>query len=207
MVKGIKICGVSDKETLEYILNHSNPPKFIGFITNYKKSKRYVKFDTLKKLTNTKRNNVSYVSVLVNPNDEILDKLKNLKIDYYQLYDVGPERTKFIKEKYNKKIISSILIQKKQDVENYKFYQEISDIILFDGKGYEKSIGFDHSFLENVPKDITKMVAGNLNVDSISNLKLKDYIIDLSGALENQMGKKDLEKINTLLSKIKQYET
>ena len=207
MVKGIKICGVSDKETLEYILNHSNPPKFIGFITNYKKSKRYVKFDTLKKLTNTKRNNVNYVSVLVNPNDEILDKLKNLKIDYYQLYDVGPERTKFIKEKYNKKIISSILIQKKQDVENYKFYQEISDIILFDGKGYEKSIGFDHSFLENVPKDITKMVAGNLNVDSISNLKLKDYIIDLSGSLENQMGKKDLEKINTLLSKIKQYET
>ena len=145
--------------------------------------------------------------MLVNPNDEILDKLKNLKIDYYQLYDVGPERTKFIKEKYNKKIISSILIQKKQDVENYKFYQEISDIILFDGKGYEKSIGFDHSFLENVPKDITKMVAGNLNVDSISNLKLKDYIIDLSGSLENQMGKKDLEKINTLLSKIKQYET
>ena len=105
MVKGIKICGVSDKETLEYILNHSNPPKFIGFITNYKKSKRYVKFDTLKKLTNTKRNNVSYVSVLVNPNDEILDKLKNLKIDYYQLYDVGPERTKFIKEKYNKPTI------------------------------------------------------------------------------------------------------
>ena len=207
MIKGVKICGVSDMETLEYILNHSNPPKFIGFITNYKKSKRYVKFDTLKKLTNTKRNNVSYVSVLVNPNDEILDKLKNLKIDYYQLYDVGPERTKFIKEKYNKKIISSILIQKKQDVENYKFYQEISDIILFDGKGYEKSIGFDHSFLENVPKDITKMVAGNLNVDSISNLKLKDYIIDLSGSLENQMGKKDLEKINTLLSKIKQYET
>ena len=207
MVKGIKICGVSDKETLEYILNHSNPPKFIGFITNYKKSKRYIKFDTLKKLTNRKKNNVSYVSVLVNPNDETLEKLKDLKIDYFQLYDVEPDRTKFIKKKYNKKIISSILIQKKQDVENYKFYQEISDIILFDGKGYEKSIGFDHSFLENVPKDITKMVAGNLNVDSISNLKLKDYIIDLSGSLENQMGKKDLEKINTLLSKIKQYET
>ena len=162
MVKGIKICGVSDKETLEYILNHSNPPKFIGFIANYKKSKRYVKFDTLKKLTNTKRNNVSYVSVLVNPNDEILDKLKNLKIDYYQLYDVGPERTKFIKEKYNKKIISSILIQKKQDVENYKFYQEISDIILFDGKGYEKSFGFDHNLLNNIPNTINKMLAGNI---------------------------------------------
>ena len=42
MVKGIKICGISDLETLSYILNHKYPPKFIGFITNYKKSKRYV---------------------------------------------------------------------------------------------------------------------------------------------------------------------
>ena len=207
MVKGIKICGVSDMETLEYILNHSNPPKFIGFITNYKKSKRYIKFDTLKKLTNRKKNNVSYVSVLVNPNDETLEKLKDLKIDYFQLYDVEPDRTKFIKKKYNKKIISSILVEKKQDVENYKFYRDISDIILFDGKGYEKSIGFDHSFLENIPNDITKMVAGNLNVDIISNLKLEDYFVDLSGSLENQTGKKDLEKINNLLNKIKQYET
>ena len=207
MVKGIKICGVSDMETLEYILNHSNPPKFIGFITNYKKSKRYIKFDTLKKLTNRKKNNVSYVSVLVNPNDETLEKLKDLKIDYFQLYDVEPDRTKFIKKKYNKKIISSILVEKKQDAENYKFYRDISDIILFDGKGYEKSIGFDHSFLENIPNDITKMVAGNLNVDIISNLKLEDYFVDLSGSLENQTGKKDLEKINNLLNKIKQYET
>tara|TARA_B100001540_G_C15809233_1_gene643639 strand:+ start:2811 stop:3434 length:624 start_codon:yes stop_codon:yes gene_type:complete len=207
MVKGIKICGVSDMETLEYILNHSNPPKFIGFITNYKKSKRYIKFDTLKKLTNRKKNNVSYVSVLVNPNDETLEKLKDLKIDYFQLYDVEPDRTKFIKKKYNKKIISSILVEKKQDVENYKFYRDISDIILFDGKGYEKSIGFDHSFLENIPNDITKMVAGNLNVDIISNLKLEDYFVDLSGSLENQTGKKDLEKINNLLNKIRQYET
>ena len=51
------------------------------------------------------------------------------------------------------------------------------------------------------------MVAGNLNVDIISNLKLEDYFVDLSGSLENQTGKKDLEKINNLLNKIKQYET
>ena len=39
MIKGIKICGVSDSETLDFILNHPHPPKFIGFITNYKKAK------------------------------------------------------------------------------------------------------------------------------------------------------------------------
>ena len=37
-----KICGVKDELTLRYILNHSNSPRFIGFIINYKKSKRFI---------------------------------------------------------------------------------------------------------------------------------------------------------------------
>ena len=55
MVKGIKICGVSDLETLNYILNHKFPPKFVGFISNYKKSRRYVEYDKLKELVNIKK--------------------------------------------------------------------------------------------------------------------------------------------------------
>ena len=50
MIKGLKICGISDLKTLNYILNHPYPPKFIGFITNYKKSKRFVEFEILKNL-------------------------------------------------------------------------------------------------------------------------------------------------------------
>ncbi len=206
MIKGVKICGVSNLETLKYIINHPYPPQFIGFITNYKKSKRFVEFNTLEKLTGFKNNKVSYVSVLVDPDDEILEKIKDLHLDYYQLYDVDPERTKLIKNKYNKKIISSIMIRNKQDIENYKLYKNISDIILFDGKGYEKSIGFDHKLLDNIPNHITKMIAGDIKIDNIPIIKNKDYIIDLSGSLENEEGKKDLDKIDYFLNKIKQYE-
>jgi len=206
MIKGVKICGVSNLETLKYIINHPYPPQFIGFITNYKKSKRFVEFNTLEKLTGFKNNKVSYVSVLVDPDDEILEKIKDLHLDYYQLYDVDPERTKLIKNKYNKKIISSIMIRNKQDIENYKLYKNISDIILFDGKGYEKSIGFDHKLLDNIPNHITKMIAGDIKIDNIPIIKNKDYIIDLSGSLENEEGKKDLKKIDYFLNKIKQYE-
>jgi len=205
MIKGVKICGVSNLETLKYIINHPYPPQFIGFITNYKKSKRFVEFNTLEKLTGFKNNKVSYVSVLVGPDDEILEKIKDLHLDYYQLYDVDPERTKLIKNKYNKKIISSIMIRDKEDIENYKLYQNISDIILFDGKGYEKSIGFDHKLLDNIPNHITKMIAGDIKIDNIPIIKNKDYIIDVSGSLENEEGKKDLDKINYFLNKIKQY--
>ena len=53
MIKGLKICGISDPKTLNYIVNHPKPPNFIGFITNYEKSKRHVRYEKLQKLVNT----------------------------------------------------------------------------------------------------------------------------------------------------------
>ena len=47
---GCKICGISDSKTLTYIVNHPNPPQFVGFIVNWKASSRYVEFDQIKKL-------------------------------------------------------------------------------------------------------------------------------------------------------------
>ena len=203
MTKGIKICGVSDPKTLNYIVQHSHPPQFIGFITNYKKSKRYVEFEKLKELVNIYKKRISFVSVLVNPNNEILEKIKNLKFDYYQLYNVNPETTKLIKEKYKIKIISALTINNKDDVDQYKKYETISDIILFDGKGYEKSIGFNHELLQSVPNNISKMIAGNIKIEDISNFKnSKDYILDLSGALEKEKGVKDINKIDKLLNSV-----
>ncbi len=197
-----KICGVKDLNTLKYIINHKFPPKFIGFITNYHKSKRYINFDDLKKLINVKKKGISFVSVLVNPDNDILDKIKNLSFDYYQLYDVSPKQTEIIKKKYNKKIISALTIEKKIDVDEYKKYEKISDIILFDGKGYEKSVSFKHALLNHVPKSINKMIAGNIqyndNLDKY--IKIAD-IIDISGSLETS-GKKDISKINTFLNKV-----
>ena len=200
MVKGLKICGISDLETLNFILNHQFPPKFIGFITNYKKSRRYVEYEKLKKLVNIEKDKTSFVSVLVNPDNKILEQIKELNFDYYQLYDVSPEKTKIIKEKYNIKVITALTINSQKDVDIYKDYNEISDLILFDGKGYEKSIEFDHELLNSVPNSVKKMIAGNIKIEDIPNFKNKDYFIDLSGSLENEYGKKDLNKINKLLN-------
>ena len=199
MIKDLKICGVSDPKTLNYILNHPNPPKFIGFITNYKKSKRYVEYENLKNLININKKQTNFVSVLVDPSDELLEKIKDLNFDYYQLYDVDPIRTAEIKKKYKIKIISAITISNKKDVDTYKDYLEISDIILFDSKGYDRSESFDHNLLEQVPNEINKMIAGNIQIDDIPNFKNKDFIIDLSGSIENNEGKKDINKIDKLL--------
>ena len=205
-MRGLKICGISDPKTLNYILNHQYPPKFIGFITNYKKSKRFVEYKKLKELLDVNKRNIKFISVLVDPTDEILEKIKNLNFDYYQLYDVEPERTKEIKIKYGIKIITALTISREDDVIKYKNYVEISDIILFDSKGYHKSESFDHRLLDIVPNELNKMIAGNIQIDDISNFKYKDFIIDLSGSLEDANGKKDINKIDKLLNLYEKYE-
>ena len=200
MIKGLKICGISDPKTLNYILNHRHKPSMIGFITNYKKSKRFIKYDKLKRLINIDKKKVNFVSVLVNPKDEILEKIKDLDFDYYQLYDVDPERTGEIKSKYRIKIITAITVSSKDDVIKYKDYSDISDMILFDSKGYHKSESFDHNLLNEVPDEMDKMIAGNIQIDDIPSFKNKNFMIDLSGALEDENGKKDISKINKLLN-------
>ncbi len=197
-----KICGIKDSKTLNYIVNHNNPPKFIGFIANYPKSIRYVEHENLKRLINIDKKKINFVSVLVNPNDEFLEKIKDLNFDYYQLYDVSPAKTKIIKEKYKIKIITALTIENKNDVEEYKKFESISEIILFDSKGYEKSVGFDHHLLNNVPASVNKMLAGNIQYDD----KLDKYskitdIIDVSGSLETS-GEKDILKIKIFLENI-----
>ena len=197
-----KICGVSEPKILKYIINHPYPPKLIGFITNYAKSKRFVKLDKLEKLIDTNKKETEFVAVLVKPNNEILENIKNLNFDYYQIYDCSPKDVKYIKSKYNKKIISAITVESKFDVNKYKKFLPFSDIILFDSKGYEKSIGFDHDLLRDIPNNFKKMIAGNIKINDILNFKNKDYIIDLSGALEDINGNKDKNKIDKFLKKI-----
>ena len=200
MIKGIKICGISDLETLKYILCHQFPPKFLGFICNYKKSKRFVEYEKLKTLINIKNENTNFVSVMVDPDDRALELMGRLNFDFFQLYNVDPKKTKLIKEKYKIKIISALTIKTQDDVNKYKDYIGTADIILFDGKGYEKSVGFNHKLLNSVPNTVNKMIAGNIKIEDIPKFENNDYYIDLSGSLESEEGKKDLKKINKLLN-------
>ena len=199
-----KICGVSTSTVLDYLINHPYSPTLIGFIVNFSKSKRYVKNEKLKKLLIIDKKKCKFVAVLVKPNNNDLEKIKDLPFDYYQIYDCNPDEIKFIKEKYNKKIISAITVEKKEDVSKYKNFVSISDIILFDSKGYEKSLSYDHNLLNEVPNNINKMIAGNIQFDDdIEKFRNICKYIDISGGLETS-GIKDISKIDIFLNKIKQ---
>ena len=204
MIKGSKICGISDLDTLNYIINHTYPPQFIGFICNYKKSPRYVEFEKLKKLVSVTKKKSYFVAVLVKPEKEILEKIKDLPFDYYQIYDCTPEEIKSIKEKYNKKIISVLTIKDAADVNKYQLFSNVTDIYLFDSKGYEKSMSFNHKLIEEIKTDKPLMLAGNIQLDdNLENYKKIADIIDISGGLETS-GLKDKSKIDIFLNKVEQ---
>jgi len=204
MIKGSKICGISDLDTLDFIINHPYPPQFIGFICNYKKSSRYVETEKLNELLKLDKKKSNFVAVLVKPDKNILEEIKHLPFDYYQIYDCTPDEIKEMKQKYNKKIITALTIKDEKDVEKYQLFSEVADIYLFDSKGYEKSMAFDHSLIKKIKINKPLMIAGNIQVnDNLENYKKIADIIDISGGLETS-GVKDKSKIDIFLNRVKQ---
>ena len=195
----VKICGLTEAEHVKTCVN--NNTDFCGFILNYPKSHRFVSFDKAKDLTSLDKKKSKFVGVLVNPQENELKKFSLLNIDYFQLYgSFSKEKLIEIKEKYKKKIIISIQVAFEEDIDNYKNYKDAADIILFDSRGYEKSLSWNYNWVKNI--NITKMIGGNINEDKLENISKLADIVDVSGALETNKVK-DLNKIKSFLNNVK----
>ena len=197
----VKICGLSTAEQVQTSIKYG--ADFCGFILNYPKSHRFIEFEKAKELTKIEKKNTKYVAVLVNPDENELEKFSKLNIDYFQIYgNYNSNLISNIKSKFNKKIIAAIQVKNKKDVLNYKQFQGVADIILWDSSGLEYSLDWNFNWINSVPSNITKMIAGNININKIKKIfKLAD-IVDVSGALETNKVK-DIFKIKNFLNKIK----
>ena len=197
-----KICGLTTAEQVKTCISYGT--NFCGFILNYKKSHRFVDYQTAEQLTQVNKQNTSYVGVLVRPSREELKKFSSLNLDYFQIYaDYSKEQITKIKNNYKKKIILSLQIKQEQDVLKYKAYEKVVDIILFDSSGLHQSLSWDYTWIKQVPSSIKRMLAGNISIDTLENLIQITDIVDVSGALETDKVK-DLSKIKNFLKKIKQ---
>ena len=96
----------------------------------------------------------------------------------------------------------ALQIKKEQDILKYKKYEKVANIILFDSSGLHQSLSWNYNWIKTVPTSVTKMLAGNINIDILENLKKIADIVDVSGALETDQVK-DIVKIKKFLDKIK----
>ena len=199
----LKVCGLSNPIEIETCVSLNI--NYCGFILNFPKSHRNISLNKANELTKINKGNTKYVGVLVEPTIEQLNQFSELNFDYFQLYgNFHPDELLSIKDKFKKKIISSIQVKKKEDIYNYKIVESNSDIILWDSSGYEESLSWDYNWLKSVSTTVEKMVAGNITIDKIKNLVNLADTIDVSGALETNKVK-DIDKIkefNTVIKKI-----
>ena len=196
-----KVCGLSTTEEIETCIKYG--ASFCGFILNYKKSHRFIDYQTAEYLMKINKKNTAYVGVLVDPTTEELKAFSNLNLDYFQIYgNFSADQIADIKSKYNKKIIIALQIKKEQDILKYKIFEKVADIILFDSSGLHQSLSWNYNWIKTVPSSITKMLAGNISIDMLEKLKKITDIIDVSGALETN-NVKDVIKIKNFLNKIK----
>ena len=198
----VKICGISNIKDLKFCID--NGADFCGFILNYPKSHRFISFEKALELTSLKRKETKFVGVLVNPNDEELKVYSKLNLDYFQIYgNYDNKKIIEIKAKYKKKIILSLQIKNKKDILNYKNVMDSADIILWDSSGLEESVSWKYDWIKSAPDNITKMIAGNIDIDKLEVISKLADIVDVSGALETNKVKY-LYKIKKFLKKIKE---
>ena len=197
----VKICGLSSAVDVKTCIDHE--VDYCGFILNYPKSHRFIQIDKAKELTNIEKKYTKYVGVLVSPKYQELEKFSKLNLDYFQLYGDYNEKLIYdIKSKFNKKIIVTIQVKKKEDVLNYKKFEKVADIILWDSSGFELSLDWNFDWIKSIETNVTTMIAGNINIDKLEKIFNLADIIDVSGALETNKVK-DITKIKNFLNNLK----
>ena len=195
----LKICGINSEKIIQTIIK-SRGCQYLGFIF-YPPSPRNLSIEQSKKLTSIIPNDIKKVAVLIKPESNFVEKIKD-QFDYLQLYETSPAKSKALKLISNKKIIQAIKVKKKEDIDLYKQYIGIVDEFLFDSSAMEKSSGFDWSYLKNI-KINEWFLAGGININNLEKASKISKKIDISSSLEDNPGVKSSKKISDFLLKVK----
>ena len=195
----LKICGINSEKIIQTIIK-SRGCQYLGFIF-YPPSPRNLSIEQSKKLTSIIPNDIKKVAVLIKPESNFVEKIKD-QFDYLQLYETSPAKSKALKLISNKKIIQAIKVKKKEDIDLYKQYIGIVDEFLFDSSAMEKSSGFDWSYLKNI-KINEWFLAGGININNLEKASKISKKIDISSSLEDNPGVKSSKKVSDFLLKVK----
>ena len=205
----IKICGIQNESTL--LCCERNKINFFGMIF-YQKSPRNISFENASILQNISKNlKINGVGVFVNKDiNELEEIIKKLKLEFVQLH--GSENEEYIStlKKMDIKIIKSISISNKDDVNKIDKYESV-DYFLFDYKPLKgelpggNSKSFDWNLLKNIETDKPWFLSGGINANNIKQIcdDINPFGIDLSSGVEKELGIKDNHIINNFIRNIK----
>jgi phosphoribosylanthranilate isomerase len=201
----VKVCGMRDTENIQAVAQL--PVDFLGFIF-YPKSPRFIGDDFV--LPTNLPDAVKKVGVFVNENtDVILNRVQQYDLDFVQLH--GNESVAQCEELFrlNIQVIKAFSVDDKFDFSTTDPYEPFVRYLLFDTKGKNyggNGVTFDWTVLRKYHQRVPFFLSGGLNESNVADLsQLKDlnlFAIDLNSGVEVEPGKKSIEKITAVISKI-----
>ena len=203
----IKICGVSDIESMSTISNLN--VDYVGLVF-FEKSPRNISIEKAKSIIKNLNNSTKIVALTVNATNQFLRNIvTNLSPDYIQLHGKeSPYRCFEIKKKFKTKIIKAISAKSSKnlnfEINKYKF---VTDKIIIDSPKDHLPGGngktFNWKILKKEKKKIDWLLAGGINLSNVSKaIKItKTKGLDISSGVEISKGIKSSQLIKSFVKK------
>lgn len=200
----IKICGITNIQ--DALLCVKLNVDAIGFI--FAKSERRIEVKTAEKIVNKLPPFIAKVGVFVNEKPEkIMEIALRLHLDALQFH--GEEDEEYLKIFKPVKIIKVIRVKDEKSIKLIEKYKNV-DAILLDT--YKRNIygGTGETFNWNFAVEAKKykkpvILSGGLNPENIKEAitKVRPYAVDVSSGVELYPGKKDREKLEEFVKKVR----
>ena len=198
----IKICGLRDANAIQAAIHYG--AKYLGFVCNYPKSPRNISPYQLNEIIKNVPNSETYkVAVVVDPDDTLINIIKD-SVDFLQLHGSETnERILEIKKKFDLKIIKAVKIKNEEDLRQIDMFSDADDLLL-DTPAMEKSELFNFNLLDN--RNISSyFLAGGINIDNVAQALQFTSKLDISSSLESSPGVKDVNKIKDFMEEVKRH--
>ncbi len=209
-----KICGISTLEAARQAIKEG--AVFLGFI-HFAKSPRHLALNDMASLMQAIRaegGNPPLVSVVVDPDDTTLDRLRDeVKPDLIQLHGhETPQRVADIAARTGLPLIKVISVATAADLDAAPTYEPYADYLMFDAKTPKDAampgglgITFDWTLMRGYPGDKPWFLAGGLTPDNVADAARQSGapLVDVSSGVESAPGVKSLEMISRFLKAVK----
>lgn len=198
MPVAVKICGLTDEGAIRAAI--SAGANYAGFVF-YPASFRHLESGRAAELKKLLPPAIKSVSVLVDPDDALLEQVKSvLAPDYLQLHgSETPERLREIKKRFGIAIIKGIPVHSADDITAAMRFADCADMLLFDAKAPMSSLpggtgtSFDWNFLNGKTFLLPWFLSGGLNVENVAEaIRVSGAkMVDVSSGVERAPGVKD----------------
>ena len=199
----IKICGITEIETLNFLLE--NEVDYVGFIF-YENSPRNVTHAFINKIKNIDFQKTRPVCVFANPDKSfVTSSLSCFENPIIQFH--GDESEEFC-ESFDCEFWKALRIKDSKSLKDMKHFKNAQAILcdtfkegIYGGTGSS----FDWTVLEsNLLLDKKIILSGGLSIENLENaLKINPWCLDFNSGVESAPGFKDHSKITEILSLIK----